>query len=284
MNGFDFDTNVERRKINIFKIGGIWCFKHFFNDREVFNKLSGYYNREKYRFELKNIEKRKEVINYLKDKGFEIALIENSSDYTIKISKYNEYREILKNSIEAYESGRDKIFIMKDLVSVEEAIEKGAVKCLSSPYRHFSGLAPARPTVSQTSQTGGDSNIERCIQIKYLGCNEIDFYTCEWIFILSNVEARELFDIRRWVNGKVRLGRTARIWIERRGLGYSMKISGGGEDGRCEWCRSFFTALRRKAERERISISENWRCPFEEPIHPRDRYGRRIEQLLREYR
>ena len=67
-------------------------------------------------------------------------------------------------------------------------------------------------------------------------------------------------------------------------LGYSMKISGRGEDGRCEWCRPFFTVLRRKAEREGISISENWRCPFEEPIHPRDRYGWRIEQLLREYR
>jgi len=123
------------------------------------------------------------------------------------------------------------------------------------------------------------------IRIRYLGCNEIDFYTCGWIFTLSNVEARELFVIKRWVDRNVRLGGTARIWIKRRGLGkYSMKISGRGEDGRCEWCRSFFTALRRKAERERISISENWRCPFEEPIHPRERYGRRIEQLLRRYR
>ena len=42
--------------LNHGKRQGIWCFKHFFNDREVFNKLSGYYNREKYRFELKNIE------------------------------------------------------------------------------------------------------------------------------------------------------------------------------------------------------------------------------------
>jgi len=107
-----FSINNFARDYNIFKIGGIWCFKHFFNDREVFNELSGYYNHEKYRFELKNIEERKEVINYLEDKGFEITLIENSSDYTVKISKYNEYREILKNSIEAYESGRDKIFIM----------------------------------------------------------------------------------------------------------------------------------------------------------------------------
>jgi len=106
MSGFGFDTNVEMRKINIFKIVGIWCFKHFFNDREVFNELSGYYNREKYRFELKNIEEEEEVIKYLKDKGFEFAFIEDSSDYTVKISKSNKYGEILKNSVESYENGR----------------------------------------------------------------------------------------------------------------------------------------------------------------------------------
>ncbi len=99
MSGFDLDTNVERGKINIFKIEGIWCFKYFFNDREVFNKLLEYYNRGKYRFELKNIEERKKVMEYLEYKGFEIALIENSSDYTVKISKSNKYREILKKVI-----------------------------------------------------------------------------------------------------------------------------------------------------------------------------------------
>ena len=96
-----------------------------------------------------------------------------------------------------------------------------------------------------------------------MGCDESHFYTCEWAFILSNVEVKEVFDIKRWVDRNVHLGRTAKIWIKRKDSGkYSV----------------------RKAERERIIISENWRCPFEEPIHPRDRYGRRIEQLLREYR
>ena len=43
---------VRRRiKINIFKIGSLWCFKYFFGDREIFDELSKYYNREKYRFE-----------------------------------------------------------------------------------------------------------------------------------------------------------------------------------------------------------------------------------------
>ncbi|MBE9593243.1 MAG: hypothetical protein IMF19_07155 [Proteobacteria bacterium] len=62
-----------------------------------------------------------------------------------------------------------------------------------------------------------------------------------------------------------------------------MKISGRGEDRRCEWCRSFFTALRTKAKKEGIFLDEDWRCIFEDPVHPKDRYAERIKQLQRDY-
>ena len=79
--------NMPRRKINIFKIGSIGA-------SNISLTIEGYStsyqcNRDKYRFRLKNVEEEKEVIKYLKDKGFEIALIEDSSDYTVKISKSN---------------------------------------------------------------------------------------------------------------------------------------------------------------------------------------------------
>jgi hypothetical protein len=38
------------------------------------------------------------------------------------------HKEILKNSIDYDEKGQDRIFIMKDLVSVEDAIANGAEK------------------------------------------------------------------------------------------------------------------------------------------------------------
>ena len=37
------DLDIDRKKINIFKIGKMYCFKHYFNDREVFEELSKYY-------------------------------------------------------------------------------------------------------------------------------------------------------------------------------------------------------------------------------------------------
>jgi len=90
-------SDVKREKINIFKIGSLWCFKYFFGDRELFMGLSEYYNRDKYR-------------------------------YTVKIDRFKKYAPILKNSIDSTEREKERVFIMKDLASVEEAIAKGAEK------------------------------------------------------------------------------------------------------------------------------------------------------------
>jgi hypothetical protein len=124
-----FDIEPEKKeKLNIFKIEKIWCFKYFFDDKEIFNDLLEYYNREKYRFELGSVGARNKIIKYLEKKGFKTVLIEDASDYTVKVDRFKKYASILKNSIDYDEKGQDRIFIMKDLVSVEEAVEKGAEK------------------------------------------------------------------------------------------------------------------------------------------------------------
>ena len=131
MNFPTFDIEPEKKKkLNFFKIGKIWCFKYFFDDKEIFNDLLEYYNREKYRFELGTVGERNKIIKYLEKKGFEYVLIEDASDYTVKIERFKKYAAILKNSIDYDEKGQDKIFIMKDLVSVEEAIVNGAERAM----------------------------------------------------------------------------------------------------------------------------------------------------------
>jgi len=46
----------------------------------------------------------------------------------VKIDRYKKFGTILKNSIEYTEKGTDRLFIMKDMLSVEQAIEQGAKK------------------------------------------------------------------------------------------------------------------------------------------------------------
>ena len=123
----DIEQN-QKKKLNIFKIGKLWCFKYFFDDKEIFRDLMEYYNRDKHRFELGTVGERNKIMKYLGKKGFEPVLIEDTSAYTVKIDRFKKYAAILKNSIDYDEKGKDRIFVMKDMVSVEEAVEKGAEK------------------------------------------------------------------------------------------------------------------------------------------------------------
>ncbi len=120
--------DVKGEKINIFKIGDLWCFKYFFGDRELFDGLSEYYNRPKYRFELKDEGERSKVTSYLKENGFDTVTIEDTAEYTVKIDRFKKYAPILRNSIDSSEGEKERVFIMKDLASVEEAVDRGAEK------------------------------------------------------------------------------------------------------------------------------------------------------------
>ena len=121
-----FATN--NKKIKIFKIGNKFCFKQFFNDKEIFNELSDYYNDKKFRFEYDSTNGVEKLTKQLFSAGFETSFIEDFNEYLVKIDRYKKYGSILKNSIEYTELGGNRIFLMKDMMSVELAIEQGAEK------------------------------------------------------------------------------------------------------------------------------------------------------------
>ena len=122
------DFDISRKKINIFKIGKQYCFKAYFSDKEIFKELSEYYNKKRYRFECSTASERNKIIKYLWKAGFDTNLIEDISEYSVKIDRFKKYADILKNSLEQTEIGSDRIFLMKDMFSVEQAIEQGAEK------------------------------------------------------------------------------------------------------------------------------------------------------------
>ena len=120
------DFDITRKKINVFKIGKLYCFKYYFTDRQIFTELSPYYNKEKYRFECGAVGERNKIIKYLWKVGFDVTIVEDLHEYIIKIDRMKPSVSILKDSIEQTEIGRDRIFLMKDICSVEYAIEQGA--------------------------------------------------------------------------------------------------------------------------------------------------------------
>jgi hypothetical protein len=122
----EFDIN--RKKVNIFKIGNLYCFKQYFDDRELFKELSEYYNESAFRFEIKSAGARNKFMKLLWSRGFEPVLVNDFREYIVKIDRYKKYGDILKKSIENTEMGSDRVFLMKDMLSVEQAIEQGAEK------------------------------------------------------------------------------------------------------------------------------------------------------------
>jgi hypothetical protein len=125
----EFNVQKKRDKINVFKLNKIYVFKHFFDDKEIFKDLVDFYNPESFRFEMKSAGARNKVMKTLYMKyGFDANYIETPNDFTVIIGKDKKYAAILKNSIDFKETKDARIFIMKDLATVGEAINLGAKK------------------------------------------------------------------------------------------------------------------------------------------------------------
>jgi hypothetical protein len=121
-----FDITEKRPRINIFKLSGPYYFKHFFDNPELFRELEPFYEKQRYRFKMATAGERNKVMKLLDRKGYDPNLIEDPAPYTVEISKYQKYGELLKNTIESYPL-RDKIvLIMKDMACVEQALAMGA--------------------------------------------------------------------------------------------------------------------------------------------------------------
>jgi len=120
------DFDITRKKVNIFKIGNLYYFKQFLDDRELYDELSQHYNQHNYRFECKFSGERNKIMKLLISKGFDPIPVEDFKEFMERIDRYKKYGNILKNSIEHTEIGTDRIFVLKDMLSVEQALEDGA--------------------------------------------------------------------------------------------------------------------------------------------------------------
>ena len=126
MQANTFDIVERRKRITIFKLGKVWVFKQFFDNKVVFNALLDYYNKDQYRFEFKSIGARNNALKILERNGFDCDLVEDLKGYVVQLPKSAKYAPILKNSVAFRETANERIFLMKDLAAVEQAVGLGA--------------------------------------------------------------------------------------------------------------------------------------------------------------
>jgi hypothetical protein len=126
MQANTFDVIQRRKTINLFKLGNLWVFKHFFDDKAIFKALAENYNEDKFRFEFKTFGARNQALKLLERAGFDYELVGDLRPFVVKISRYSKYAPLLKNSISFIETADWRIFLMKDSAAVEEALRLGA--------------------------------------------------------------------------------------------------------------------------------------------------------------
>jgi hypothetical protein len=117
--------DIDKEEITAFETGNRYLFATYFDEKPLFNQLKQYYNTDKYRFEIP--EDDLEQVRQILDRYFYDLLIkDNLQDYCVATDKEADTSSILRNSVMRKHRGHHEILLMKDKLSVEQAIEDGA--------------------------------------------------------------------------------------------------------------------------------------------------------------
>lgn len=124
--------DVDREQINAFVIDDTYLFKHFFDRDEVFDALRPYYNESAYRFEVP-AEEFSEVQDRLDDQFVDLTVVDDPDRFCVVKRRYTDHPDVLfKASVLQRERQDYTVFLMKDQLSVEQAVNTGATRLAES--------------------------------------------------------------------------------------------------------------------------------------------------------
>lgn len=118
-----FDVGPER--VNAFEIDDQYLFKQYFERTDLFDELREYYNDEEYRFEVPAGEF-EAVQEFLREEYIELVVVDDLEPYCVVKDQYTEHADILRNAVVHWQRAGYNFFLMKDELSVKEALERGA--------------------------------------------------------------------------------------------------------------------------------------------------------------
>lgn len=119
--------NVDTEKIIAFDFGNTYLFTAYFDENHLFNQLKKYYNRDKYRFKVPK-EDLKEVQQTLDNYFYELVIEDSHKEYCVVAGEETDTNAILRNSVMSKQRRNHDIYLMKDKLSLEQAVEQGAIR------------------------------------------------------------------------------------------------------------------------------------------------------------
>ncbi|WP_256299320.1 hypothetical protein [Haloarchaeobius salinus] len=114
-------------EITAFDFGNTYLFTAYFDEEQLFNQLEKYYNRDKYRFKVPE-EDLEEVQQTLDSYFYELVIEDSPEEYCVVADEETDSNAILSNSVMRKQRRNHDIYLMKDKLSLEQAVEKGAIR------------------------------------------------------------------------------------------------------------------------------------------------------------
>jgi hypothetical protein len=120
--------DVDRTQINAFAIDNTYLFKHFFDRDDIFSQLRQYYNESNYRFEVPADEFTR-VQELLDEHFFDLTVVDDPARFCVVKRKYTDHPDVLFKASVLQRTRQDyNVFLMKDQLSVEQAVNNGATR------------------------------------------------------------------------------------------------------------------------------------------------------------
>lgn len=114
-------------RVNVFEVDEHYLFKHYFNGKEVFDRLRPYYNNQQYRFEVP-ADDFEALRSFLADHDYELAVVDSLPEYVVVVKQYTAHPEnIFKASVIQRQTDGYNCFLLADQDAVEQATREGAV-------------------------------------------------------------------------------------------------------------------------------------------------------------
>ncbi|MCU4752628.1 hypothetical protein OB919_11615 [Halobacteria archaeon AArc-curdl1] len=117
--------DIENKEITAFEFNQTYLFKQSFDEDGIFQQLGKYYNSNKYGFKVQE-EKLSKVNQILNNFFYELEDADQLQKYCLVQNKKAYSSDILRNLVTHQRRWCYDIFLMKDEISVRQAIEKGA--------------------------------------------------------------------------------------------------------------------------------------------------------------
>lgn len=119
------EFDVDRERIVVFPIDDEYLFRYFFDRKDIFEQLREYYDDGEYRFAVP-ADDFEDVAAILREAHFEPVVVGDLREFCVVKEQYTEHADILRNAVAQWQRRGYNFFLMKDELSVGQAIEAGA--------------------------------------------------------------------------------------------------------------------------------------------------------------